>query len=162
MINPVMFSIELYASSLDLVEEFLEDRMDEFLDELAEEAEMIWRKFAEESTKLQSSKKTYIDAIKVQRDGSSISMTLDDPHAADLEDGSTPFDLKPGFLRGKQYRVIPLVNNGVTTFKTLVAGAPGWIHPGQEARNLTDDVTSELSENSIGEIFARVINRTSI
>ena len=157
--------MKMDMSSADLLMDILTDSVDEFLDELTEELEWSWRKLAAEDPNLKSSKAKYLDAIDVRREGDDIILGLTDELASSLESGSEPYDLKPGFLRGRISRVIPLVDagtNNVTRFRTVSVNSRGWIHPGNKARKITEKVQTELESGLMGEVFSRVMSRTTI
>ena len=165
MADRLHFSMEMDTKSIDIIEDILDDYMDSFLDELTEEIEWSWRKLAGEDPRLRSSRAKYLDAIEVHRDGDEIVLGLTDELAAALEEGSEPYDLKPGFLRGKTHRIIPLVDSGtnnVTRFRTVTVNSQGWIHPGYKPVSITEKVQVELESNLIGEVFSRVLSRSKI
>ena len=165
MSNISTFKLELDKESLSEVVDNINLRVDVALDELTEEVEWQWRMLASRSTELKSTKEKYLDAIEVKREGDEIILSLTDPLAASMEAGSGPYDLKPGFLRGKQFRIIPLVSPGtdnVTGFRTLTQGSAGWVHPGHKARKIVDQVTAELEATVVVEVLAKVFSRTKI
>jgi hypothetical protein len=159
--NPT-FSTQVDTEIAEKIRDVFEDVVDDFIDELAEEVEWEWRKQASASSKLRSTKKQYLDAIEVVREGDDIHMVLNDPIASAVEDGSSEFDLKPGFLRGKPYRTIPIVESSgtVTKFRRVSQSSTGWRHPGIEARSITDQVKNELDSGLVVDVFKKVVART--
>lgn len=150
------------ASAESLVEVF-EESVGEFVEELAEEVERSWRMHAANDSTLRSTKQKYLDAIEVNTDGGNINLSLTDPMAASLELGASGFDLKPGFLQNRQYRVIPLVEagtNNVNRFRTVTPNSRGWKHPGLHPRKIVDKVRADAGDHLVGEVFSRVIGRT--
>jgi hypothetical protein len=138
-------------------------RIDTALEELTDEVEWVWRKIAAGSNKLNTTKDIYLDAIKVEREGDEIVMSLTNDLANQVESGSDPYDLKPGFLKGRTHRVIPLVEQGrPVKFRMISQKSEPWIHPGIHPRNIIDEVKAELENNIIDEVFSRVMARSSI
>jgi hypothetical protein len=157
-------SVEMDMESTDILKEILEDSVDEFLDEVRNEIELAWRRRATNSSRLNTTKKRYLDAIEVKREGDDITMYLTDELAASLESGQDPYDLKPGFLKGHTHRVVPLVNSrsGETKFRTISAKSSPWVHPGLEPRGLVQDVQEEATTEIFGEIFSAILSKVSV
>lgn len=165
MAEVLTLSIEIDKDAMSAVIDDINLRMDTVLEELSEEVEWNWRKLAASSTELRSTKSRYLDAIEVSRDGDEIVLTLNDELVSAMESGSDPYDLKPGFLKGKQFRIIPLVDEGtnnVTRFRTVSQGSSGWIHPGHKARKIVEQVKVEVETNILGEVMNRVMSRSVI
>lgn len=158
--NP-SYSIEIDQGSVDLMVDMFEDVVDEFIDELTEEVEHTWRKLA--SPALNTSREKYFKGLKVSREGNAVVMSLTGELAKSVENGQSSFDLKPGFLKGALYRVIPLVSStGVTKFRTVSHTSSGWIHPGLTPRNIMGAVQAEIEQTVLGEVFSRVLSRSKI
>lgn len=152
--------LELDEAAMSKVVDNVNLRIDTALDDLVDEVEWTWRKIAASSPTLKSTKSKYIDAIKVEREGDEIVMSLTDELASAMESGSKPYDLKPGFLKGKQSRIIPLVDKGtnnVTRFRTVTQGSSGWIHPGHKPTKIVDQVKNELETTVLGEVLAKAM-----
>lgn len=135
-------------------------RIDLAMDELADEVEWTWRRLAADSSKLNTTKQTYLDAIEVSREGDSIVLALTDTLAAAVEEGSDPYDLKPGFLKGRTHRVIPLVESGrPVQFRTISQKSGPWIHPGIHPRSIVGEVKAEVENTILSDVFDRVMAR---
>jgi hypothetical protein len=80
-----------------------------------------------------------------------------------LEEGAEPFDLKPGFLQGRPYRVIPVGELGAPKFRTVSVKSrkDSWWHPGLQARGIGARVT-ERAEREIQFIFKPLFDRVKI
>ena len=159
------FFYPIESNVSEFLEEILEERMDEYIDELVEEVEWAWRRIAASSSKLRSTKQVYLEAIRVERYNREIVLSLDNSLASAVEQGSQKFNLKPGFLGNRPYRVIPLVDagtNNVTRFRTVSTGSSGWNHPGIKPANITEEVLNEVETQLSGEVFSRVLSRMKL
>lgn len=159
--TPPSYRVEVDTDSLDLLVDILGESVDEFLDELRDEVEWTWRRLA--APALNSSRREYLDNLSVTREGDDIVMSLTGDLATAVETGQQSFDLKPGFLKGAKYRVIPLVSDrGPVKFRTVSHTSKGWKHPGITPRNIIPSVQNELQSGLIGEVFSRVLSRSKI
>lgn len=131
------------ASFIEISDE-LAEKIEENLDEVTEEIEWSWRKHA--SKKLKESKEEYLKSLKITRSGNTIQAELSSPLAVHVEVGSNYFDLKPGFLKTRLSRIIPMKNP--LRFRTVSLGKRGWKHPGIRAREIHKDVMYDF-ENEI-------------
>ncbi len=159
------FHIQMDDESIRLIQKHLDDAADTFMDELTEEVEWAWRRLAAAESSLKSTKSIYLKAIDVKRDGFSIDLSLTDELASSLENGQESYDLKPGFLQNRKFRVIPLVDSGtdnVTRFRTVTPNSAGWKHPGLHPRKLTEKVLAEMENNLAGEVLERVMSRSKL
>lgn len=71
-----------------------------------------------------------------------------DKIAALLEKGWRAFDMKPGLLRGKLSRVIPLQLPSGTEFRTVSRSSPAgsWQHPGYKGAQVVPDLKNRLQD----------------
>jgi len=77
--------------------------------EIADDALAEWEHLAKAT--LGDSAEGYIEAMRVEDDGEgSVNMMLDGALPNMQEKGSPAFDMKPGLLAGREYRVIPITH----------------------------------------------------
>jgi hypothetical protein len=128
-----------------------------YANDIAGEARDFW--ISEAGRRLKSSKRRYQDSIVLEggASASGFTLSLSDPLAIAVELGSQGFDMKPG-LMGK---VVPmnLDKQEVSTSPTFrtVTRAGGWVHPGWEARNIIDDVATEIVDTIIPKYIQKII-----
>lgn len=151
----------------DNLQEKFEAAVEEGVEEWAEEIEWSWR--AKAASTLTQSRESYLKAISVERVGATeivSTLTSGDSQKWNLpraiEFGSDSYDLKKGFLQGRQYRVIPMGYPTINRFRTVSQFSSGWQHPGFEPRGLLEEVQEEMEGGKIDEIFGRTMGRIKI
>lgn len=99
--------------------------------------------------------------VNVVKDGVEAAITGWFPVA--IEEGAEPFDLKPGFLQGRQFRVIPVGELGAPKFRTVSKNSrpDSWWHPGLQARGIGERV-KERAEREVQFIFKPLFDRVKI
>lgn len=158
--------------NVDKIVEDIEGGIDAGMEVLAEEIEWQWRKKAAET--LEATRDEYLSSLSVDRYGNEIQVQLNGEMATAVETGSEPFDLKPGFLGGALYRIIPIApgyprhnprSNEARRFRTVSRNSPpdSWWHPGIQARNIGQQVQDELKEGKLEQIFQEAFaSRTTV
>lgn len=147
--------------------------MDIPIEEMEEEAEaeierVMWElaAYVEQSfvTKakeyLNTTAEAYAEGVRVNKQDTRIEVSLEGTLPNMLEHGTDRFDMKPGLLKGRLHRVIPMHDGG---FRTVKRDSPpmSWWHPGFEAINLADLVREEV-EPVAEEAFAEIRNRFKV
>ena len=152
---------ELSEFDWDGLGEEIEDALEEAVQEIAEEIE--WEVRREASGSLKESLSSYLDGLSVEADGLFADIQLTGGLAKAVEEGSDPFDLKPGFLGGALSRVIPLTGRQPLRFRTAPysKNSPPWVHPGIKARNFISQAVEKVMEVDVDRIIDEKI-RTRI
>lgn len=88
-------------------------------------------------------KERYIRSIQPYRQG--VGAYISDKVAALLEKGWERFDMKPGLLRAKSRRAIPLLEGEVIRTVSVNSPAGFWIHPGFDGAKVVDKVQATIS-----------------
>jgi hypothetical protein len=120
----------------------------------------FWKTLA--GQKLKSSRTRYQKAIDMETKDTVFTLKLEGFLPVVVERGGTGFNLQPGFLKNKQFRVIPLnINRYVNMTKpsmyrtvsvntTTTTTGKNWQHPGwKNPANLIDEVLKELDQTII-------------
>lgn len=136
----------------------ISQQIEESLDEIAEEIEWSWRRHA--ANKLKESKDEYLNSLKVSRVGTTIEVSLNSKLAFYIENGSSAFDLKPGFLKGKLHRIIPMKNP--LRFRTVSIRSSGWKHPGIKAREIHKDVMLDFEQEILPQVMDKLMSNIKI
>lgn len=153
-------AIELTVEETEKFEE-LPDMVVEAAREIGADALHYWRTQA--GMMLNTTRERYQQALEVSEDfsdGVVVRMKEDDKLVVAIECGKQSFDLKPGFLKGRPARVIPI--NPPRDMRTVTSGtdASKWIHPGFTALNLAEETGSyiddELVPNKLEELFNKL------
>ena len=144
-----------FVNEVDLNEMF-DDLIAEGMENLRNEVEKSWKLKAEKH--LDTSLKSYEDALIVRVDGEVIEATLTGWLPVSVEEGHGPFDLKPFLLQGRNKRVIYLADG---EFRTVSKDSPpdSWWHPGIQAQSINMQIEAELPEmmeRAFSHIFERV------
>lgn len=151
-------SIDTGSIDFEGLSEYFEDAADKAMDELTDDIEWAWR--AEVGRTLDESKEKYLEGFTIERNGWEISVRLEGWLPVALERGGKAFDLKPGFLRGHIYRIIPMGHPTVDRFRTVsINSAPDtWWHPGLEGRGIGERVFQQVQDEILPEVFDRVFS----
>lgn len=164
------FEIKI-TSGFDPGEELYDAMCDATID-IAVEARNYWEAVAGQT--LNKTRDRYIKALEfVQKADNEISIQLnpgkEHTFANMLEGGWESFDMKPGFLKGRTYRVIPLDTPSGKLFRTVSLTSPdsSWRNLGKwsgklgqrkEGYNLREEVAKELEDNIIPRHLDRIIS----
>lgn len=130
------------------------------MERLAEEVEWEWKRLA--SSKLDESKDKYLDGFSVEKVGKEVRVRLDGFLASALERGASSYDLKPGFLKGRIWRNIPMGHPTVNRFRRVSWNSSGWKHPGFKPMGIADEVQEAVSNRIVPEIFDELIGQIKI
>lgn len=163
------FEIKI-TSGFDPGEELYDAMCDATID-IAVESRNYWETVAGQN--LNKTRDRYIKALEfVQKGENEISIHLNPGKehklANMLEGGWESFDMKPGFLKGRTYRVIPLDTPSGRIFKTvsLKSSEYSWWNLGEwsgkwgyrkEGYNFREEVAKEMEDNIIPRHIDRVI-----
>lgn len=114
-----------------------------------------WRRSVRSSRILSTrGKKRYEGAIKPYK--TVAGAFINDPIVRLLEQGWESFDMRPGLLKGRTKRTIPmqLPGKGETTFRTVknTSQPNSWRHPGYRGAKVTNRVIKKL-KLLVGEVF---------
>ena len=124
----------------------------------------IERFFREEAElELLHSSAKYLKGVTVSVVGDGVEADIVGWFPVAIEEGAEPFDLKPGFLQGRPYRVIPVGELGAPRFRTVSKNSrpDSWWHPGLQARGIGERVT-ERAEREVQFIFKPLFERVKI
>jgi hypothetical protein len=147
--------LELTEGMLDF-EAFNKEFVEQFqkrLKKIAYEGKEFWA--TEAGKKLNTTREAYQNSLGVQDNGDD-SYTISIAGrggkgtkeqrwlALALEDGIPRFDMKPGFLPGRESRVIRLADGNFRTVTKLQTGK--WIHPGFEGLKIQEMVKEHISK----------------
>lgn len=143
------------------------DKAERIFDEELKIAFKAWQHLIEWSYKeqaeneLRTTSKEYLKGLSTRIVDDGVMATLDGWLPAALEEGVPRFDLKPGFLKGRQWRVIPVGAPGQIRFRTVSQHSPkdSWWHPGLEARNISERVREDVrvpAQRLFQDIFKRI------
>lgn len=162
--------MDIPGMDIDQVEEALEDIIYEGMDELAETIEWEIRTLAAKG--LHDTRQVYLDALTVDVHEDSFQIELDHPLATAVESGSDPFDMKPGFLRGRTTRKLMLTGRlgknrqPATVPRPAVVPFsqynPPWWHPGIKARNFITKTVDDVEDIHAPEVFNDIISRVKV
>lgn len=118
----------------------------------------------ESGRKLKTTRSRYANAIYIYEDfmegGIVVGVDNKDPLVDAIENGAPGFDMKPGLLKGRKIRVIPL-NKG-KDMRTVSAGhgSDKWMHPGWQGLHLIEVLDEELDNtiipDELNEMFIRL------
>lgn len=139
----VEYAVEDFDSSMGT----LESRMDMAIQSAAAEGMQFWSE--EAGRVLNTTRHRYQQALYIYEDfsgesGTVIGLGAEDKLVVAIEEGAGPFDLKPGFLKGRNKAVIPIGNPRVA--RTVTDESTGWIHPGWVALNLVVETDKQLDD----------------
>jgi len=125
---------------------------------LAKEVERVWREKAQ--SVLDSSLTEYMDGLIVRADVDGVEATLSGWLPVALESGAQRFDMKPGLLKNRTSRVIPMHDG---EFRTVSKTSPpsSWWHPGFEAYDIHEEVFKE-TEDMIAKAYTPAFSRIKI
>jgi hypothetical protein len=149
-------SVEFDAPDWDSIAVDMEEVAKESMQEIAEEVEWEVRRLA--ANKLEETLSTYLEDLRVDVDGTDIDITLkENPTKGGLstfvESGSSPFDMKPGFLGSGLSRIIPMKDGGGTKFRTVGMNSQGWRHPGIKPHNFIEKAIEKVQSADVERIF---------
>jgi len=150
------FISEVKGPSSSQIERSMMDAYRQGLEAFRSAIQQTWWDAASES--LDSTLQTYMSGLTVTVANDGIEATLNGWMPVVREVGSDKFDMKPGLLKNRSSRVIPMHDGGFRTVSTT-SPASSWWHPGFEAKNINDEVfkkTDELLAQSFGKAFDRV------
>lgn len=140
----------------------LEDRLDEGLDQLVDKIDETWREKA--TAQLNTTRDEYLQNLTIERVGRDlIQATLTGFLPVAIEEGTDSYDMKEGTLGNALSKVIPIGKKaGSPTFRTMKAGSDGWMHPGFKAKQISQQVQTEIDSRLVREVFEPLISRTSV
>lgn len=124
--------------------------------------ERLYREKAE--LELHHSSAKYLRGVQVSVVKDGVEATISGWFPVATEEGvMQPFDLKPGFLGGRAYRVIPVGELGAPKFRTVSVNSPpkSWWHPGLQARHISEQVKEE-AEREAQRIFPPLFERVTV
>ena len=137
----------------------LKAKLQSALNRIGRDGKNFWK--SEAGRRLKSSRLAYQNSIEWSadiHDRVSIGLTSgtdrENKLANAVETGFAKFDMKPGLLAGRDYRVIPLnVNRNIVfrnpkVFRVVSTKSPSnsWIHPGFDGVDIADTVVDQLNE----------------
>ena len=162
-----MIQIELSVTGVDWqqLEKDFENAIEEGMAELRDEVEQRWYEMADDQ--LGSRSELYKENVTFEEMERSLMVTIQGP-AVGMEQGTGPYDLKPGFLRGQTTRVIPLEKKhpekgGQTLqFRTLTSWATGWWHPGFQASGISAQIMDVMEDEIVPKVFAPRLARIQV
>jgi hypothetical protein len=98
---------------------------------------------AKAQVKLSSTFDEFKDGVRVAIAGDGVEIHVEGWLPVALETGHERFDMKPGLLDGRDYRVIPMHDG---EFRTVSKNSPSesWWHPGFEPRNIHKDIEDDV------------------
>jgi len=152
------YTIEVTGPNGQAVRHAVQGAIYEGLKELRNEVEMTWNRYAQMA--FDTSAKEYMAGVSVkvnsQADGIQIDIQGWLPVA--LETGAPRFDMKPGLLKGRDFRVIPMHDG---EFRTVSKTSPkdSWWHPGFQGRRIHEQIeweSSDMLERAFGPAFDRI------
>jgi len=152
----ISFRAKLQGPSSSQCERAMVDAYRQGLTAFGKELERVWRDKA--SSELNSTFAAYMSGLSVRVSNDGVEATLSGWLPVALEAGAKRFDMKPGLLRKRQSRVIPMHDGD---FRTVSVRSPAssWWHPGFEARNIHEDVfdqTDKILQRTLAPVFNRV------
>ncbi len=124
----------------------------------------IERFFREEAElELLHSSSKYLKGVQVTVVNDGVEADISGWFPVAIEEGAEPFDLKPGFLQGRPYRVIPVGERGLPKFRTVSKNSrqDSWWHPGLQARGIGERV-KERAEREVKFIFQPLFDRVEV
>lgn len=164
------FSININLSDRDWdkVEEEFNLALRQIKNEISEEIEWRWRIKA--GLQLNTSREEYLKALRFETTVDGVTANLEGWLPVVTEAGLTTksFDMRPGLLKGRERRVIPMGKpSGSRGFATVPYGekSPPWQwaeikHPG--GVQIHKQVQQEVEEELIPEAFNKLASRFSI
>ena len=137
-------------------EKQLEAEISAGLQEFRAALELSWREKVQQNLKTTSDEYLRNLSFSVKKD--SVEATLTGWLPVALETGAERFDMKPGLLKGRQSRIIPMADG---EFRTVSQFSPrdSWWHPGFQARGFGEQVKQEapaIAEKIFKPIFDRI------
>lgn len=127
---------------------------------LKHEVEQEWIKQAEAS--LTESKDEYLSGLEFNVSGEKIEVTVTGKLPVAIEQGSAPWDMKPGLLGPYLKRVIYSERFTVphTKFKTVSINSPAssWWHPGFASKSIGPKVQEAVNQSLIEKAFGPVFS----
>lgn len=156
MARTVGFQTKVLGPNGQALNNAVDKAVSEGLDNLVNELETRWLRHAE--MKLNTSIQDYMEGVSVAKTKDGAEITIKGWLPVALETGAPGFDMKPGLLAGRDFRVIPMHDG---EFRTVSKNSPpeSWKHPGLEARNIHEAVEAEaddIIQKSFGSAFERI------
>jgi hypothetical protein len=148
--------IQVTGPSKEQVSKAVDAAIAEGTTRLADEVQKQWLRHAE--MKLQTTAEEYMNGVSVSSDEDTVTVQIKGWLPVALEAGRAPFDMKPGLLDGRDFRIIPMHDG---EFRTVSSRSPSgsWWHPGFEPRAIHEEVMNDMDDliqRSFGPAFARV------
>ena len=143
-------SVEYDIINVERLEKEVQKEIEDGLNELAIEIRNIWQQKA--SSKLNSTYDEYIRNLFVERQGTEVVATIYGALPVAIEQGSSRFDLKPGFLGSSVFRIVGI---GLNKFRTVQSQSNKWWHPGIQAKAFHEQVQNEIPK-MLGKIFSPI------
>ena len=156
-------NIEIDFTGLEDIEDDYYESIEYDFSEIQDEIERMW--VDKVSEVLTDTRQQYLDGLKFEKSQDSMTVTVEGFVPASMELGIKSYDLKPGFLKGRQSRVIPLWAPGTkfpVEFRTVTANSHGWIHRGEPPKRLPGPNKFDkggLILDYIEEEFGHIIDR---
>lgn len=127
------------------------------------EIEIEWNYQAQQQMKTTAAK--YMEGVSFTLTSDGVDVFIQGWLPVALEQGTTPYDLKPGFLKGRTSRVIPL--EGGKRFRTVSTNSPpgSWWHPGIKAKgiaNIMEGKAQEISKRTVEKDLMEYFKRVEI
>lgn len=100
---------------------------------------------AKAQMKLSSTFDAFKQGVRVTAGGEDVSINIEGWLPVALESGHQRFDMKPGLLDGRAFRVIPMHDGEFRTVSTK-SSPESWWHPGFEAKEIHKDIENDVDE----------------
>lgn len=158
------YSLKIDVEFVHIDVEKLEAAVDEALqsgwDKLRDEIDKKWRAAAKST--LDESEAAYLKGLTVSGSGMEIDVRLTGDFPVALEQGSSRFDLKPGFLKNLDHRIIPIGKKGAKPkFRIVRSTSPGWWHPGIQAKSIHKQIFSQMPR-IVNDILTPLLSRIKV
>lgn len=138
-----------------------EKKVQKVLQDFKDAIEKEWNYQAQKEIKTKAAE--YMQGVSFTMTDDGVDVTVQGWFPVALEQGTPPYDLKPGFLKGgKTHRVIPFADGG---FRTVSASSPpgSWWHPGIKPRGIgeimeveSERIAKETVEKPLLDYFQRM------
>ncbi len=112
---------------------------------------------------LSTSAEKYLSGTSFNLDSNGVTITVEGWFPVAVEQGGDPFDLKPGFLRTRINRVIPIKGKFLTVSVRSRAGS--WWHPGIEAKGIFPKIEAaapKIAERTVEKRMLSFLARIGI
>lgn len=159
------FSMEVTSPDWDKIEEELNQKINEGMQDFADKIEATWRDKAAQT--LKTTKDQYLKRLSVEKIDNGVEVTLSGTLPVNIETGCAPFDMKPKLLGNAISKIIPLgakKEQGIpaTSFAIVRKSSPqsSWWHPGFQAIKIGEQIQEEVPEIT-KEVFGPLIDKMS-